>query len=239
MSSPSFTLVIGNKNYSSWSMRPWVLLKQLSIPFEEIMLKFQSADWDAQIERLSPSRMVPVLWNGAPGNAASICTWDTLAIVESTAESAPHIAVWPRDAKARARARSISAEMHSGFRALRRAMPMNIRNQHPGKGCNPEVAKDIARIEIIWREARAEFAGSGAFLFGEFTAADAMFAPVVMRFNTYHPPLAADTLAYCDAVTRASGVAAWIDSAMRETEFVADDEPYANRPARPDNSLDT
>ena len=229
--SPSLTLIIGNKNYSSWSMRPWVLLKQFGIPFEEILLKFHSADWDAQIDRLSPSRMVPVLWNGTPGNAASICTWDTLAIAETIAEGAPQRAIWPRDAKARARARSISAEMHSGFRALRSAMPMNIRNQHPGKGYNPEVAKDIARIERIWREARAEFAGSGAFLFGEFSAADAMFAPVVMRCNTYHPPLAADTLAYCDAVTRASGVASWIDAAMRETEFVADDEPYVTVPA--------
>ena len=230
--SPSLTLIIGNKNYSSWSMRPWVLLKQFGISFEEVLLKFHSADWDARIDRLSPSRMVPVLWNGAPGNAWSICTWDTLAIAETIAEGAPHMAIWPRDAKARARARSISAEMHCGFRALRSAMPMNIRNQHPGKGCNPDVAKDIARIEKIWREARAQFAGSGAFLFGEFSAADAMFAPVVMRFNTYHPPLAADTRAYCDAVTRASGVAAWINAAMLETEFVAEDEPYCPAPTK-------
>lgn len=235
MPDTSFTLVVGNKNYSSWSMRPWVLLKQLGIPFAEVLLKFHSAEWDAQIERLSPSRLVPVLWDGQPGNVESICSWDTLAIAEYVAERVPQIPVWPRDAKARARGRSIAAEMHSGFRALRGAMPMNIRNQLPGRGYTPEVAKDIARIETIWRDARREFgdgAGKGAFLFGEFSAADAMFAPVVMRFITYHPPLADDTRAYCDAVTRAPGVAAWIADAMRETEFVAEDEPYCAAPAK-------
>jgi glutathione S-transferase len=235
MSDTSYTLVIGNKNYSSWSMRPWVLLKQLGIPFAEILLKFHSAEWDARIEQLSPSRLVPVLWDGEPGNAESVCSWDTLAIAEYVAERAQQGVVWPRDTKARARARSIAAEMHSGFRNLRNAMPMNIRNQHPGKGFTPEAAKDIARIETVWREARRDFgtgAGKAAFLFGEFSAADAMFAPVVMRFNTYHPPLADDTRAYCDAVTRAPGVAAWIADAMRETEFVVDDEPYCAAPAK-------
>ena len=232
MTAPEFTLVIGNKNYSSWSMRPWVLLKQFGIPFTEILLKFHSAEWDAEIDRLSPSRLVPVLWDGKVGGDKSICAWDTLAIAEYVAERMPEKAIWPRDPAARARARSMAAEMHSGFRALRNAMPMNIRNQHPGKGYNPDVAKDIARIEKLWRDARADFAGGGAFLFGEFSAADAMFAPVVMRFNTYRPPIAADTRAYCDAVTRAPGVAAWIAAAMLETEFVADDEPYATAPEK-------
>ena len=232
MSTPDFTLVIGNKNYSSWSMRPWVLLKQFGIPFTEILLKFHSAEWDAEIARLSPSRLVPVLWDGKVGSQKTVCAWDTLAIAEYVAERIPQHAIWPRDANARARARSCAAEMHSGFRALRNAMPMNIRNQHPGKGYNPDVANDIERIEKIWRDARADFAGSGAFLFGEFSAADAMFAPVVMRFNSYHPPIAADTRTYCDAVTRAPGVAAWIASAMLETEFVADDEPYASAPEK-------
>jgi len=214
-------------------MRPWVLLKQLDIPFAEVLLKFHSAEWDAQIGRLSPSRLVPVLWDGEPGNEAATCIWDTLAIAEYVAERVPEKAVWPRDTKARARARSLVSEMHSGFRGLRSAMPMNIRNQHPGKGYTPEVAKDIARIETVWREARHEFgegAGNGAFLFGEFSAADAMFAPVVMRFNTYHPLLAADTRTYCEAVTRAPGVAAWIAAAMLEADFVAEDEPYCPAP---------
>ena len=239
MSAPSFTLVIANKNYSSWSMRPWVLLQQFGIPFAEVLLKFHSAEWDAHIGRLSPSRLVPVLWDGEPGktgapvDAASICIWDTLAIVEYVAERVPQEAIWPRDAKARARARSIAAEMHGGFRGLRSSMPMNIRHQHRGKGYTAEVAKDIARIESVWRDARREFggsAGNGAFLFGAFSAADAMFAPVVMRFNTYHPPLAEDTRTYCDAVTRAPGVAAWIAAAMLETEFVLEDEPYCPAP---------
>ena len=239
MTTPSFTLVIGNRNYSSWSMRPWVLLKQFAIPFAEVLLKFHSAEWDAHIDRLSPSRLVPVLWDGEPGKAASICVWDTLAIAEYVAERVPQTAVWPRDARARARARSLSAEMHSGFRNLRGAMPMNIRSQHPGKGYTAEVAKDIARIEAVWRDARREFdggggndSGKGAFLFGEFSAVDAMFAPVVMRFNTYHPPLANDTRAYCDAVTHAPGVAAWMAAAMLETEFVAEDEPYSPAPGQ-------
>lgn len=240
MSLPKLTLVIGNKNYSSWSMRPWVLLKELGIPFTEIMLKFNSAEWDANIARLSPSRLVPVLWDGEPGGDKSICAWDTLAIAEYIAEYiaerapqiAPNVTVWPRDSKARARARSMAAEMHSGFRGLRGAMPMNIRHQLPGKGYTTDAAKDIARVETIWQEARRDFAGGGAFLFGEFSAVDAMFAPVVMRFNTYHPPLAADTLAYCAAVTRTPGVAAWIEAAKRETEFVADDEPYQTAPAQ-------
>ena len=239
MSANTLTLVIGNKNYSSWSMRPWVLLKQLGIPFAEVLLKFHSAEWDARIVRLSPSKLVPVLWDGEPGGATAVGVWDTLAIAEYVAERFPQVAVWPRDSKARARARAVTAEMHSGFRNLRASMPMNIRSQHPGKGHTPETAKDIARIETIWRDARREFggggderAGNGPFLFGAFSAADAMFAPVVMRFNTYHPPLADDTLAYCDAVTRSTGVADWIAAAMQETEFVADDEPYCPAPGR-------
>lgn len=232
MPDAALTLVIANKNYSSWSMRPWVLLTQFGIPFDEVLLKFHSVEWEADIERLSPSRLVPVLWDGKPGKAGSACIWDTLAIAEYIAERFDDKFIWPRDVKARARARSLCAEMHSGFRSLRTAMPMNIRSQHPGLGYTPEVAKDIARIETIWREARCDFTASGPFLFGAFSAADAMFAPVVMRFNTYHPPLAEDTLAYCAAITANPAVAAWIAAAKLETEFVGDDEPYASAPTR-------
>lgn len=228
MQDAALTLVIANKNYSSWSMRPWVLLTQFGIPFDEVLLKFHSPEWDTHIERLSPSRLVPVLWDGKPGEASAVCIWDTLAIAEYIAERFADKAIWPRDIKARARARSLCAEMHSGFRNLRGAMPMAIRSQYPGLGYTPEVAKDIARIETIWREARRDFAAGGPFLFGAFSAADAMFAPVAMRFNTYHPPLADDTLAYCAAVTANPAVAAWIASAKLETEFVEDDEPYAS-----------
>lgn len=228
----SLTLVIGNKNYSSWSMRPWVLLTQFGIAFDEIMLKFHSPAWEKDIARLSPSRMVPVLWDGPSGDPLSICVWDTLAIAEYLADRFQGHAIWPADIRARARARSIAAEMHSGFRSLRSAMPMNIRNQHPGQGCTPDVANDIARIESLWRDSRRTFAADGPFLFGAFCAADAMFAPVIMRFNTYHPSLADDTRAYCQAITRLPAVAAWIDAAMQETEFVAEDEPYCEAPAR-------
>ena len=228
----SLTLVIGNKNYSSWSMRPWVLLKQFGIPFEEIMLKFESTEWDAQIARLAPARKVPTLWDGDVSANTSIAVWDTMAIAEYIAEKFPQNAIWPRDQAARAMARSISAEMHSSFSSLRSNMPMNIRSDHAGKGMNASVAADIARIEAIWFAARERFGThTGApFLFGQFCAADAMFAPVVMRFATYAPPLSAATLAYCKAMTAAPGIAAWIAEAKRETEFVGFDEPYATAP---------
>jgi glutathione S-transferase len=219
------TLVIGNKNYSSWSMRPWVLMKQLAIPFEEKKLRFNSAEWDAEIERWSPSRLVPVLWRG--GEAV----WDTLAISEALHEWFPQKNVWPRDAAARAFARSISAEMHSGFRDLRTHMPMNIRASHPGKGMKPEVRANIDRIERLWGEARQRFGAGGPFLFGEFSAADAMYSPVVTRFKTYDVPLAPESARYCEAMHAAPGVRAWVEGALEEKEWVADDEPYATSPA--------
>jgi glutathione S-transferase len=223
----SFKLVIANKNYSSWSMRPWVLLTEFGIPFDEVMLKFHSPEWDKELPHWSPSKLVPVLWNGTPPQGKS--SWESTAIFEAIAEAFPQHAIWPRDAHARNHARCIVAEMHAGFRALRTSMPMNIRANYAGLGMTHEVAQNIARIETVWREARASFGSktSSPFLYGEFSAADAMFAPVVMRFQTYRPPLAADTLAYCAAVTATTSVAKWINEALLETEFVADDEPYA------------
>ena len=227
------TLVIGNKNYSSWSMRPWVLLKQFGIPFEEIMLKFESKEWADRIARLAPSRKVPTLWDGEAGASTSVAVWETIAIVEYIAERFPQLAIWPRDPGARAMARSVVAEMHAGFQPLRSSMPMNIRSQHPGKGMNPSVAGDIARIEAIWLAAREQFGArtTAPFLFGQFCAADAMFAPVVMRFATYAPPVSAVSASYCEAIKAATGVVAWIADAQGETEFVGFDEPYASRPA--------
>ena len=228
----SLTLVIGNKNYSSWSMRPWVLLKQFGIQFEEIMLKFESKEWDERIAHIAPSRKVPTLWDGEAGADASLAVWETIAIIEYIAEKFPQTAIWPRDKRARAMARAISAEMHAGFQSLRSNMPMNIRSQHPGKGLNTAVAGDIARIETIWRDAREQFGArtSAPFLFGEFCAADAMFAPVVMRFATYAPTISDISQRYCDAVKAAPGVAAWIADSHIETEFVGFDEPYATSP---------
>ena len=215
------TLVIGNKNYSSWSMRPWVLMHQLGIAFEEKKLRFHSSEWDAGIERWSPSRLVPVLWREEQS------VWDSLAIMETLAEWYPERNVWPRDDAARAFARSIAAEMHSGFRDLRNNMPMNIRASHPGKGMTPEVKANIERIERLWGEARQRFGAGGAFLFGAFSAADAMYAPVVMRFGTYGVALGPEAARYCEVMRAAPGVRAWIDEALQEKEFVADDEPYA------------
>ena len=229
----SLKLVIANKNYSSWSMRPWVLLKQFGIPFEEVMLKFHSPEWDRDLPRYSASRMVPVLWNGEPESGQS--TWESTAIFETVAEAFPQHAIWPRSAAARNHARCAVAEMHAGFRALRTYMPMNIRATLPGHGMTPEVANNIARIETIWREARTQFGAktTSPFLYGEFSAADAMFAPVVMRFQSYQPTLAADTLAYCAALKATASVVQWIEGALLETEFVADDEPYQRQVGAP------
>ncbi len=218
-------LVIGNRNYSSWSMRPWVLMRELGIAFDEVMLRFHSPEWDAQIARWSPSRRVPVLWRGEQA------VWDSLAISEALHEWYADRGVWPRDAVARAFARSAAAEMHSGFSALRTAMPMNIRASHPGKGANDAVRVDIARIESLWSEARRRFGAEGPFLFGRFSAADAMFAPVVMRFATYAPQLAPESARYCETVRAAPSVRAWVAGALEEKEVVAEEEPYA-APAR-------
>ena len=224
---PGLTLVVGNKNYSSWSMRPWVLMRQLAIPFEEVKLRFHSAEWDAHIARWSPSRLVPVLWRDEQS------VWDSLAIMEALHEWFPDRGVWPRDAAARAFARSIAAEMHSGFGDLRTHMPMNIRASYPGKGMRPEVQANIERILALWSEARRRFGQGGPFLFGAFSAADAMYAPVVMRFRTYGVRLPPEAAAYCDAMAAAPGVRAWVEDALEEKEFVAEDEPYATAGATP------
>jgi glutathione S-transferase len=219
------TLVIGNRNYSSWSMRPWVLLRQLGIPFDEVKLRFHSPEWNAGIGRWSPSGLVPVLWRG------DVAVWDSLAILETVADWYPDKGAWPAEPAARAFARSAAAEMHAGFRNLRAKMPMNIRARLPGKGMTPEVRGEIERIERLWTEARSRFGAGGDFLFGRFSAADAMFAPVVMRFATYGVACGTVAERYCHAIRAAHGVREWIEGALAETEFVAEDEPYAE-PAR-------
>ena len=216
-----YTLVIGNKNYSSWSLRPWVLLRQAGIAFDEVLLKFHSTEWDKHIARYSPTGQVPVLWVGAQP------VWDTLAICEAVAELHPEKKLWPADRRARQVARSICAEMHAGFRALRGTMPMNIRSSHPGRGMTPEAARDIGRITAIWEQCREDYGGSGELLFGHFTAADAYYAPVASRFRTYAVKLPPVAQAYADAVLRLPAMQDWTAAAREETEFVADDEPYA------------
>jgi len=216
------TLLIANKNYSSWSMRPWVLLRGRGISFEERILKFGSQEWRNAIAEFSPSGLVPVLWEGAPGTG--FATWDTLAIAERLHELFPDEGIWPTDSKARSRARSAAAEMHSGFRALRSAMPMNIRSRYPGMGMNEGVATDIARISAIWAAAKEPY------LFGEFCAADAFYAPVATRFVTYGVELAGPARKYQLALLDSPGVRAWSTDAVKEAEFVAEDEPYAIAP---------
>jgi glutathione S-transferase len=216
-------LVIGNKNYSSWSMRPWVLLRQAQIPFEEVQLKFDEDTAVIGVEKYSPTRKVPVLLiDGEP-------VWDTLAICETAAELYPAKHLWPQDEHARRVARSVCAEMHSGFQALRGRMPMNIRASHPGKGLTAESKKDIERVVGLWAECRERFGGAGNFLFGRFSIADAFYAPVVMRFQTYAVQLPSVAEAYCEAVQELAAVREWVEGALRETEFVAADEPYASR----------
>lgn len=218
-------LVIANKNYSSWSMRPWIVLRQAGIPFEEQIVPFDTEAWAQRIPTATPTGQVPVLWlDDEP-------VWDSLAIIESVAELFPEKRLWPVDARARRRARAISAQMHSGFGALRKHMPMNIATDLAGKGRTPEVLADIAKIVAIWTDCRESFGRGGSMLFGDFSIADAMFAPVVTRFATYGvslPPVAA---AYAHAVRELSSVKEWCDAARRETAFVAHDEPYRTSPS--------
>jgi glutathione S-transferase len=214
-------LAIGNKNYSSWSMRPWVLLTQAGIAFEEIQLRFSDNGKVEGIEPYSPTRQVPVLIvDGEP-------VWDSLAIAEAAAELFPQKQLWPADPRARQIARSICAEMHAGFRALRGAMPVNIRASHPGKGMSLEVQQDIERIVEIWESCRARFGKGGELLFGQFTVADAYYAPVATRFLTYAVTLPPAAQRYADALLRLPAVRDWMAQARRETEFVPADEPYA------------
>ena len=207
-------LVIGDKNYSSWSMRPWLVLRHFGIAFEEVVIRLAEEQTKASILAHSPSGKVPCLLTDD-----GVTVWDSLAICETLAERYPQHAMWPRDAVARGRARSISAEMHSGFGDLRTNMWMNIRASFPGKGATPETLADVARIDAMWRECLDTY--GGPFLFGEFTIADAMYAPVVMRFNTWQPKLSEAAAAYARRVTEQPAVAAWIADALREAHDIA------------------
>ena len=228
MPSRALTLVIANKNYSSWSLRAWLAMTEAGIPFAERLVKFDSEDWAVNIASLSPTRLVPVLWEGEPGEG--FATFDTLAILERLHELHPDAAIWPSAPAARARARSLAADFHAGYHALRNAMPMNIRSRHPGKGMTPEVRNDIDRLAASWRATRQQFGRSGPFLFGAYSAADAYFTPVVSRFATYAVELDADTWAYQQALLATPGMKAWTAAALQESEFVPMDEPYADGP---------
>ena len=223
--SPPLTLVIGNKNYSSWSARPWLTMTELGIPFAERMLKFDSEDWARNIDALSPTGLVPVLWEGEPGSGFP--TFDTVAILERLHELFPEAGVWPHDGRARAHARSLVADFHAGYAHLRAAMPMNIRSSHPGKGMSREVADEIQKLCTHWRNARDRFSSGGPFLFGDFCAADAFFTPVASRFVTHAVALDPEAAGYRDALLGTRAMRAWTEAALLETEFVPMDEPYA------------
>jgi len=220
-------LYIANKNYSSWSMRPWVMLRQAGIDFEEVYVRFDSFAPDSQfkttLQDINPVGKVPVLVHDG------LAVWDTLAIAEYVAEQFPDKQLWPQDRAARARARSICAEMHSGFTGLRIACPMNIEALLPEIGAlalrdKPAVRADLARICSLWSNLLQEH--NGPMLFGHFTVADAYFAPVVMRLKTYALPVPADVADYMEGVCALPGVKAWMDEALAERDFIDFEEPF-------------
>lgn len=217
-----YRLVVGNKNYSSWSLRAWLLMTEAGIPFDEIRLSLFTPAFAAEIGRYSPAGRVPVLL--VDDGPAPLAIWDTLAIAEYLAEADPDRGLWPADRNARARARSLCAEMHAGFGALRSAMPMNVSAALPGLGWSIAVQDDVDRLVAMWRECLD--AHGGPLLFGRFTIADAFFAPVASRFSTYAVALPDDIAAYRDRLLALPGMRAWSAAAAAETEFVADDEPY-------------
>ncbi len=220
-------LYIGNKNYSSWSMRPWVLLTQAGIAFEEVKIRFDAftpeSAFKTELARHTPAGRVPVLVDNG------FAVWDTLAIAEYLAERCPDKQLWPADRRARARARSVCAEMHAGFGALRSHFPMNVEARLPEVGARvlaeqAGVRADLARIVQMWGELLREH--GGPLLFGGFSIADAYFAPVVMRLATYGVPVPAEIAAYMSRVQALPGVVAWVQDALAEQDFLDFEEPY-------------
>jgi len=220
-------LYIGNKNYSSWSMRPWVLMRTFGIAFDEVMVRFDHFNADSSFKRriaeVTPTGRVPVLVDDG------LAIWDTLAIAEYLAERFPQHTLWPRDPRQRARARSVCAEMHSGFSSLRSHCPQNIEASLPAVGQRllqeqPGVRSDLERVQALWTEALQ--ASGGPFLFGAFGIADAFFAPVAGRIRTYGLPMTDAARAYIERVFASPGVAAWVRDALAEREFLQFEEPY-------------
>ncbi len=203
------TLVIGDKRYSSWSLRPWLLLKMAGIPFQETLIKLRQPSTQADCLRYSPTAKVPVLIDGA------LTIWDTLAIAEYVAETWPEKHLWPADRAARARSRSVVAEMHAGFADMRREMAMDCISVLPKPELSAGAARDVARVQEIWQSCRAEAAG-GPFLFGAFTIADAFYAPVATRFVTYQIPMTGAVQAYADTILSLPAMREWIAAATRE-----------------------
>jgi glutathione S-transferase len=209
-------LIIGNKNYSSWSLRPWLAMKVAGIPFEETLISLDAPDFKALVKARSGAGKVPVLIDG------DTHVWESLAILEYLAEKFPGL--WPAGERARAHARAIAAEMHAGFQPLRRHLPMNIRRPVKRRPLDEGAAADAARIEAIWSECRAQFGGRGSFLYGAFCAADAMYAPVVWRFHTYAVEVSAVARAYMDAIIALPASCEWREAARHEPWVLSHDE---------------
>jgi glutathione S-transferase len=206
----ALTLVIGNKNYSSWSLRPWLALAHHKIAFEEVIIPIHTPETPAAIAKYSPAGKVPVLIDG------EATVWESIAILEHLAERFPDAKLWPADFAARAHARAISSEMHSGFAALRVHCPMNLKRRKK-RPLTPEVEANVRRITEIWRDARARFGVGGEFLFGAFSAADCMYAPVATRFVSYEVEVDPVSQAYIDAIYRLPAFQDWKKAGLNET----------------------
>lgn len=211
-------LVIGNKNYSSWSLRPWLALAAMDVPFEEELIPLDQPDTKQRYLQISPAGKVPILMDG------DVRVWESLAILEYLAEKFPEKHLWPKDATARARARSLCCEMISGFRALRGYFPMNLRRTPRARPADGPAFAEAAYIAMMWRETRIRFGGDGPFLFGAFTAADAMYAPVATRFRTYQIEVDPIAEAYVEAIHNFPPFLRWKDAALMESWVLAHDE---------------
>jgi glutathione S-transferase len=214
----ALALVIGNKNYSSWSLRPWLAMKAAGIAFDETLISLDAKDFKARVTALGGVGRVPVLIDG------EVRVWESLAILEYLAEKFPAACLWPKHTTARAHARAISSEMHSGFMPLRRHLPMNVARPVKKRALDDGAAADAARIDAIWSECRVRFGSGGVFLFGAFGAADAMYAPVVWRFHTYAVDVSPAARAYMDAVIALPASIEWREAARREPWVLPHDE---------------
>jgi len=206
-----YTIIIGNKNYSSWSLRGWLALKRTGVDFDEILIALDQADTMEKLANQSPSAKVPAL--KTPDGEI----WDSLAISEYLAETFPDAGLWPKSADARAHARAVSAEMHSGFPTLRAMMPMDMKNTYPMPELSDELKKDITRIDAIWQDCRRRFGQGGPFLYGSFTIADCMFAPVVSRFTSYGTAVSQPSQDYITAVLQSPEMIEWSTAAKQES----------------------
>jgi len=212
-------LIIGNKNYSSWSFRPWIAMKTAGIPFEERVVSLNDAQFKRTVMEISPAGKVPALADG------EVHVWESLAILEYLAEKFPDADLWPAEPRARAHARAVCAEMHAGFVPLRSECPMNFWRPVKRRELGPEAAANVKRIDAMWTECRSRFGSGGPFLFGAFGAADAMYAPVVSRFATYSVDVVPSSRAYMEAVMGLAAWQEWKAAALKEPWVLPDDEP--------------